>query len=148
MPFVEKRYLHIILFISTFVPLTVKALVDLWQIKFNFNFALLMQDLLKLAGEHPGLSVTIPAAELEKFGSSLVENAIARYKNELQARELAESEEKLLTAREVAAKFGVCAKTITRWRKAGYIEPVPVGGLLKYRLSDCKRILEEGKKGQ
>ncbi len=99
---------------------------------------------MEMAGNYPSVAVTVPVAELEKFGNTLVEKAIARYKDELEAREATEREEKLLTAREVAAKFGVCVKTVTRWRKAGYIEPVPVGGLFKYRLSDCRKIQEAG----
>lgn len=102
-----------------------------------------MEKFLELAGDYPGLSVTIPAAELEKFGSALVDKAICRYKNEIEAKEMAAKEEKLLTTREVAAKFGVCSKTIARMRQAGIIEAIPVGGLLKYRLSDCNRIMKD-----
>lgn len=104
-----------------------------------------MESIMELAGHYPGVAVTVPVAELERFGSTLVEKAIERYKNELEAKAIAEKEERLLTAREAAKLFGVCVKTVSRWRQAGYIEPVPVGGLFKYRLSDCQRILEEGR---
>lgn len=98
---------------------------------------------MELAKNFPGVSVTIPAEELEKFGTTLIEGTMKRYREELAARESEEQKEKLLTAKEVAEKFGVCTKTISRWRKAGIISPVPVGGLLKYRNSDCRRIIEE-----
>lgn len=104
-----------------------------------------MESIMEMAGNYPSVAVTVPVAELERFGNTLVEKAIARYKDELEAREKAEREEKLLTGREVAKKYNVCAKTVTRWRKAGYIEAVPVGGIFKYRLSDLKRMEDEGR---
>ena len=99
--------------------------------------------IIDLAKQIPGVSLTIPAGELERFGEALIEGTIKRYREDLAAREAEERNEKLLTAKEVAKKFGVCTKTVTRWRKAGVISPIPVGGLLKYRNSDCLRIIQE-----
>lgn len=99
--------------------------------------------IIDLAKQFPGVAITIPAGDLEKFGTALIEGTMKRYREDLAAKEAEERNEKLLTAKEVAQKFGVCSKTITRWRKAGIISPVPVGGLLKYRNSDCRRIIEE-----
>ena len=99
--------------------------------------------IMDLAKQFPGVSISIPARELEKIGTALIEGTMQRYREDLAAREAEERNEKLLTAKEVAQKFGVCAKTITRWRKAGIITPIPVGGLLKYRNSDCLRIIED-----
>ena len=99
--------------------------------------------LMELAQQFPQVSVTIPAADLLSFGAAIVSDTMARYKAELEARIQAENEEKLLTAREVAALFNVCTKTVARWKKAGYLTAVPVGGILKYRRSECRRIIEE-----
>lgn len=107
------------------------------------NISIMEKTIMELAQQFPGVSITIPAGELEKFGNALIEGTMKRYREDLAAREAEEREEKLLTAKEVAQKFGVCTKTVTRWRKAGIISPVPVGGLLKYRNSDCRRIIEE-----
>lgn len=97
---------------------------------------------MELTKTFPGVSITIQAGDLEKFGNALIEGAMKRYREDLAAREAEERQEKLLTTKEVAKTFGVCAKTITRWRKAGIITPVPVGGLLKYKSSDCRRIIQ------
>ena len=99
--------------------------------------------LMELAQQFPQVSVTIPAADLLSFGAAIVSDTMARYKAELEARIQAENEEKLLTAREVAALFNVCTKTVARWKKAGYLTAVPVGGILKYKRSECRRIIEE-----
>ena len=100
-------------------------------------------NLMELAQQFPNVCITVPAGDLLSFGAAIVSDTMARYKAELEARIKAESEEKLLTAREVAALFNVCPKTITRWKNAGYLTPVPVGGILKYRRSECRRIIEE-----
>lgn len=97
---------------------------------------------MDLAKQFPSVAITIPAVELEKFGVALIEGTMKRYREDLAQRESEERNEKLLTAKEVAQLFGVCTKTITRWREAGIITPVPVGGLLKYRNSDCRRIIQ------
>jgi hypothetical protein len=99
--------------------------------------------LMELAQQFPQVSITVPAADLLSFGAAIVSDTMARYRTELEARIRAENEEKLLTAREVAALFNVCTKTVTRWKKAGYITPIPVGGIIKYRHSECRRIIEE-----
>lgn len=103
--------------------------------------------IMNLARTFPGVSITIPAEELEKFGNDLIEGAIKRYREGFAAKEAEMHEEKLLTAKEVAKKFGVCAKTISRWRKAGIISPISVGGLLKYRNRDCQRIIDAQSRG-
>ena len=101
------------------------------------------EKLMELAQNYPQVSITVPAGDLLSFGTAIVSDTMARYRAELEAKIQAENEEKLLTAREVATLFNVCSKTITRWRKAGYLTPVIVGGILKYRRSDCRRIIEE-----
>ncbi|MBR6864240.1 MAG: helix-turn-helix domain-containing protein [Bacteroidales bacterium] len=99
--------------------------------------------LMELAQQFPQVSITVPAGELLSFGNAIVSETMAQYRAVLEAQIRAENEEKLLTAREVAALFNVCTKTVTRWKNAGYLTPVPVGGILKYRQSECRRIIEE-----
>ena len=74
---------------------------------------------------------------------ALLHKARNEYEAEIDRKIRAEKEHALLTAKEVAEYFSVSTKTVTRWRKAGYIEPVAVGGIYKYRRSDCRRLLEE-----
>ncbi len=100
-------------------------------------------DIINFARNFPQASVTVCAADLERFGVELLKKARNEYEAEITRQVIAERERGLLTAKEVAEYFGVSTKTVTRWRKAGYLEPVAVGGLFKYRRSDCRRILEE-----
>lgn len=99
--------------------------------------------IMEFAKNYPQASITVNASDLERFGVDLLQKARNEYEAEIMERINAEREHALLTAKEVAAFFSVSTKTITRWRKAGYLVPVSVGGLLKYRRSDCRQLLEE-----
>jgi excisionase family DNA binding protein len=53
--------------------------------------------------------------------------------------------EELLTRREVAAVFGVTAKTVTRWAAQGRVPTIrTLGGHRRYRAADIERALTSG----
>lgn len=99
--------------------------------------------IMEFARTFPQASVTVNAADLESFGVALLQKARKEYEAEITAKLKEEAEHALLSAKEVAAYLSVSPKTVSRWRKAGYLVPVPVGGIFKYRRSDCRRIVEE-----
>lgn len=101
--------------------------------------------ILEIAKQYPQVSITVQAADLLAMGASIVSDTVAKYRAEVEARERAEREEKMLTAQEAGKMLGVCERTLYRWRRAGYIEGVRVGGVIKYRRSDCRVILANGK---
>lgn len=100
---------------------------------------------MEIAKQYPQVSITVQAADLLAMGASIVSDTVAKYRAEVEARERAEREEKMLTAQEAGKMLGVCERTLYRWRRAGYIEGVRVGGVIKYRRSDCRVILANGK---
>ena len=63
-------------------------------------------------------------------------------------------DDKLLTTGEAARMLGITEKTLYMWRKKGRISYVPSDTPAKqkepryYRLSDVRRLIEEGKQGQ
>jgi len=101
--------------------------------------------ILEIAKQYPQVSITVQAADLLALGASIVSDTMAKYRAEVEARERAEKEEKMLSAQEAGEMLGVCERTLYRWRRAGYIEGVRVGGAIKYRRSDCRAILANGK---
>ena len=101
--------------------------------------------ILEIAKQYPQVSITVQAADLLAMGASIVSDTVAKYRAEVEARERAEREEKMLTAQEAGKMLGVCERTLYRWRRAGYIEGVRVGGVIRYRRSDCRVILANGK---
>ena len=96
---------------------------------------------MELAKQYPQVSITVQAADLLAMGASIVSDTMAKYRAEVEARERAEKEEKMLTAQEAGKMLGVCERTLYRWRRAGYIEGVRIGGVIKYRRSACRAIL-------
>ena len=98
-------------------------------------------NLLEFARQFPGVSITVNAADLRAFGAALVSETMAQYRAQVEAEIKAKNDEKLLTAYAAGQLLGVCEKTVYRMRKAGVIEGVPVGGLIKYRRSDCLAII-------
>ena len=98
-------------------------------------------NILEIAKQYPQVSITVMATDLLTMGASIVADTMAKYRAEVEARERAEREEKMLTPQEACGMLGVSLKTLYRWRRAGYIEGVLVGGVIKYRRSDCREIL-------
>ena len=98
-----------------------------------------MNTIADLAREYPGVSITIQAADLVAFGERLVADSMKAARADEAAR-IAAAED-LVSEAEACQLFGVSKQTLWRWRKRGYIEGVPVGGRIKYRKADCRRIL-------
>lgn len=60
----------------------------------------------------------------------------------VEFRRAAERGEKLLTPGEVARRFGVDPKTVTRWARGGKLNPLrTLGGHRRYRSSEVDSLL-------
>lgn len=78
---------------------------------------------------------------LNKFNA--LEQKIDLVKNLLQSHQ---SDEKLMTADEVADYLKVSRATICNWQKSGLLDRVKVGNLVRYRKDDVYKLA--GKKGK
>ena len=92
------------------------------------------------------MSITIQAAALLAFGEKLIADTMAATRAEEAARIKAAEAGEMLTDQEACELLGVTSNTLWRWRKRGYLSGVQVGGRIKYRKSDCLRILEKPEK--
>lgn len=56
-----------------------------------------------------------------------------------------ESDDRLLRTGEVAALFGVCPRTITRWADAGTLPTIrrTLGGHRRYRVTDVEYLMTQ-----
>lgn len=98
------------------------------------------KDLIALAKECPGLQVSITLGELVEAGRMLV----AQAKRELE-QDLADSKAESYVSRAQAMQIlGKGSTTLWRWKKLGYLVPVTVGAIDRYRMSDIRRIMEGG----
>lgn len=100
-----------------------------------------MHSIAEIAREFPQVSITIRADDLLEFGRQLVADTMAAARRDEAARIKAAEAEDLITDAEACQLFGVTTATLWRWRKRGYIEGISVGGRIKYRKADCRRIL-------
>lgn len=96
------------------------------------------KDLIKLSKECPDMIVSVKLGELVEFGNILISNV----KSELEQTIADQNAETYLSIEKVMEMFGVCRGTLWRWRKAGYLVPINVGGKRRYRKSDVNHIIE------
>ena len=96
-------------------------------------------DLIQLAKECPGLTVSIKLTDLVEANKELIEET---KRNLQKTLEDAKSEE-YLSREKVIEWLEVSATTLWRWEKCGYLIPVAVGNKKKYRMSDIQKILKQ-----
>lgn len=99
----------------------------------------MVYDLIQLAKECPGLTVSIKLTDLVEANKELIEET---KRNLQQTLEDAKSEE-YLSREKVIEWLEVSATTLWRWEKCGYLIPIAVGNKKKYRMSDIQKILQQ-----
>jgi transposase len=75
-----------------------------------------------------------------------INHCISQTRKELEQQITDANTETYPSINKVAEIFGVNRRTLTRWKKDGILTPIEVGGGRRYRMSEVKRILDEGKK--
>ena len=101
-------------------------------------------DLIELAKECPGLQVTISLGELVEANRML----IAETKRELEQEISDQHAETYISRKKAMEILGKGSTTLWRWKKLGYLVPVTVGAVDRYRMSDIRRIMEGGDPAQ
>lgn len=102
-------------------------------------------NIAEMAARYPQMCITVTASDLAAFGSAIIEEAMDRQRIAAEQQARAAAEERLLKPDEACQLLGISPRTLARWRKRGYIDAVTLGGLVRFRRSDCRRILETGK---
>ncbi len=92
---------------------------------------------IDLMGDNPNVSVTIKANDLTKAFKSLVDSAIQAYKREVQSN----PDDILYTQKQVCEILSVDKSTVWRWGKIGYLVPIKVGDLLRYKKSQIDELI-------
>ncbi len=101
-------------------------------------------NIIELATKCPDVTISVKASDLLEASRTLKEELLAELKTTMPESQIPASEQ-LLTREETMTKFGISSATIWRWKKCGYLVPVKVGSMDRYRLSDINAIL--AKKG-
>ena len=95
-------------------------------------------NLIELAKKCPNLQIVITLGDLIEANSIL----IAEAKRELEQIIADEKAETYLSRDKVKEILEISESTLWRWQKAGYLNPISIGGKRRYRKSDVKRILD------
>lgn len=85
------------------------------------------------------LIVTLTVGQLKEIINRQNSRLISAYEVVTQ------STESYLTRQQVVDRLSVDKSTLWRWAKRNYLNPVRVGGLVRYRKSDIDNILNSGK---
>ena len=99
-------------------------------------------DLIQLAEQYPGLTISVSLDDLLTAGRTLrdeILDSLDRPAPVLPAP--VREEDDLLTKKEALKKLGVSVTTLWRWAQDGYLTPIKVGIQVRYRLSDINAIL-------
>ncbi len=97
-------------------------------------------DLIELATQCPDLMISVKASDLLEAGRKIKEELLEELKTERTEPQVPD-DEVLLSREETMEKFRISSATIWRWKKNGYLVPVKVGSMDRYRLSDINAIL-------
>jgi len=99
--------------------------------------------MFELVNKYPDLNITIKAGELKEWAEYIVRLT----RQELERQVMEAKNEMYLSRQETAKLLGVDMSTLWRWNKNGYLSHVETGGKRRYRMSDVKQILGEGRNG-
>lgn len=94
--------------------------------------------------EYPDLNITVKVGDLKEWADYI----IGLTRQELEQQVANEKSETYLSRAEVAKMLGVNKSTLWRWNKQGYLLHIETGSKRKYKMSDIKRILGEGRNGK
>ena len=107
----------------------------------NFQTTFIMEvTILELASQCPDLTISVKASDLLEAGRKIKEELLEELKA-YRPEASVPDDEVLLSREETMEKFKVSSATIWRWSKKGYLLPIKVGSLNRYRLSDIKALL-------
>jgi len=98
-----------------------------------------IMNLLEISKQYPDLNLTVRAGELFEMVNLCIQNTC----KELTQLVTDANTETYPSSDKVAEILDVSKPTLWRWRKQNYLVPISVGGKIRYRMSDVKRLLGE-----
>lgn len=96
--------------------------------------------LLELARQCPEVTISIKASDLIEVGRTLRDELLQELRGSMPETPSPENET-YISREETMAKLDVSSATLWRWKKNGYLVPVQLGHMDRYRLSDINNII-------
>ena len=110
------------------------------RVALPLNQSPMKQDLITLSEQLPGLTVQVSLEDLLQAGRVIKEELLQELNLTAQEGRPASAEE-FLSREETMKKLKISSATLWRWKKCGYLIPVQLGSMDRYRLSDINDIL-------
>lgn len=102
-------------------------------------------NLTKFLLENPdylnGITINMNASDLIEFMNYMIERNEKKEPLQSIPNELDSVEERLITIDEATVIFGVSRVTLWQWGKKGIVTPVKIGHIVRYKISDIRKIL-------
>ena len=98
-------------------------------------------NLIELAKACPEAIISVKVGDLIEANEALV----ARTKEQLEQIITDQTAETYPSRQKVAEILDVDLSTLHRWAKRGLLVPIEIGGKRRYRMSDVRRMLNNGK---
>ena len=96
--------------------------------------------LLELARQCPDVTISVKASDLIEMGRTLRDELLQGIRGSLPEIPLPDNET-YLSREEAMEKLDVSSATLWRWKKNGYLVPVQLGHMDRYRLSEINNII-------
>ncbi|MDR1340129.1 MAG: helix-turn-helix domain-containing protein [Prevotellaceae bacterium] len=100
-----------------------------------------MNNLYDTLQNNPKINITLSAGELIE----MVDYCVLKTRKELEQQITDANTETYPSREKVAEILDVDLSTLWAWNKSGYFKCIKLGGKVRYRMSDVKRLLEERK---
>ena len=97
-------------------------------------------NIIELARQCPEVTISVKASDLVEMGKTLKDELLQDLRGVLPETPTRE-DDSFLTREETMKKLRVSSATIWRWKKCGYLVPVQLGAMDRYRISDINAIL-------
>ena len=96
-------------------------------------------NLIEIAKEFPTMTISVSVEDLLKANKELVSETVKALEQKITDAKA----ETYPSVDKVCEMLDVSKPTLWRWEKSQYLVPVRIGGKVRYRMSDVKRILDE-----
>lgn len=96
-------------------------------------------NLFEIAKEFPNMTISVSVGDLLNANKHLVAETVKALEQTITDA----NAETYPSVDKVCEMLDVSKPTLWRWEKSGYLLPVRIGGKVRYKMSDVKRLLEE-----
>ena len=96
--------------------------------------------LLELARQCPDVTISVKASDLIEMGRTLRDELLQEIRGSLPEIPVPDNET-YISREEAMEKLDVSSATLWRWKNSGYLVPVQLGHMDRYRLSEINSII-------